>query len=992
MTLRSSWRRRSRAFRILTGIVAVLASAVLALWIFRASLTEWAIESSIDGMGLGPSDVRVTDLGLAQADMRLVSSAAGTIDRIHVDYRIGDLLGGAVRHMIIDGARLRFEWKDGKLAPAITSSEGPIILPLDRLDIRNSSLTLDVNGDRMIADVSGAVTGKGTIGVNLAMALRMPQGQVTGRLTGAMQPDGALAGTFTISGGDLAAGSVKAEMLTGTLQLAASAQGIELIDGAFGFARISGGTGPLGPGRLSASLRQPQNVLNVALQSRPVSFSLQADGAAPGAGVPFTMEGTADAAFVSGLAGADKPAEGGVHLKASGMAPPGPTMQAAFASGLGDWLRLGKAQATLDGTASGLGIPDMVSVNDAVVSLEINLADGGLTVTTPRGITVNGMKLAPALAAKGSLFAGRSNLSIAPAPGAPFLAITPQEVDDRLTFSGNVSYETPSLFVRGDIAGAASLDPSQWLASARDVPAKGDIELKTRLVLKLPENRHLPSAELSMAGNYDVGPQTIRLVADSGALTLRNAQWGETVSLPGTSRLVLQPGAAYAMDRASGAVSATAVAAPLAWTAQIKREGAEPAKMTLGAKRVALTMDDDGLNAVLGGGRAEMSDSGVAARGIQATITQAGGTTRISAAIADVRSTQDPALFPSSRVSLSARLAGSKATFSAGLAGAGSLLDLSAKGRHDLDSGKGNANFALKPIDLSGVGTLKALSPKLASSVTKSSGTVSGEGSLSWGPDAPPGTLTLALKDITFVNDSLNVSALNGGFRLESLTPMRSAGGQTLSGILQLPTVNAVPFDVRFRLEPGKLVLEHASAQVFDGKFETEDAEIDAATGDGRMNLKVSDIDLKTAFAVLDLDQLKGTGRIGGRLPLRIESGRVAIENGHLESSIAGTLQVGVDKLADQLLDYGENVDMAFRALTDFHYDRMVIDTDKPFAGSGKAMFRLEGHNPAVMDGHPFIFNISLETDFDYLTSLMLELSGAANTALGWGARELGRK
>lgn len=992
MTLRSSWRRRSRAFRITTGTLAVLAAAVLLLWMSRAALTEWAIENSIDDFGLGPSDVRVTDLGFARAEMRLVSSAAGTIDRIHVDYRIGDLLSGEVRRMSVDGARLRFAWKDGKLFPAITPSDGPISLPLDRLDIRNSRLTLDMEGTQIIADVSGAVTGKDNMGANLAMTVRAPQGHMTGRITGTMEPDGALAGTFTVSDGDLAVGTVQADTLAGTLRLVTSAQGVDLVDGTFGFAQISGGTGPLGPGRLSASLRQPQNVLNVALQSKPVSFSLQADGAKPQAGVPFTMEGTADTAFVSGLAGADRPATGGVHLRASGVTPPGPTMQAAFASGLGDWLRVGKAQASLDGTASGLRIPGTVTVDDAVVSLDVKLADGALSVTTPKGITASGMWLDPSIAAKDSLFAGNSNLSVAPAPGAPFLAITPQDGSDKLTVSGGISYETPALFVRGDIAGGASLDPSQWLASAHDIAAKGDLNLKAELSLKLPEGRSLPSTELALAGRYDVGSQTIRLTADSGALTVRNAHWGETVSLPGTSSLLLQTGATCARDRATGAVAASAVLQPFAWAATLRREGAEPGKAMLGAGRMALTVDKDGLKALLDKGHLELPDSGVAARGISATITQAGDTTGIKASIADLRGTGEPALFSTMKATVDARIAGSTATFAAGLTGAGKVLSLTARGSHNLDSGTGSASVALKPIDLSGGGTLKALSPKLAAGVTRTGGTVSGDGEIHWGEGAPPGTLTLALKDVSVTGESLNVSAINGGLRLDSLSPVRSAGGQRLTGTLQLPTVNAVPFDVTFRLDPGKLVLERATAKVFDGQFETENAEIDAATGDGRVDLKVSDINIETAFAVLDLEQLKGTGRIGGLLPLRLAGGKVSVEKGHLESSVPGTLQVGVTALADKLQTYGENVDMAFRALTDFHYDRMLIDADKPFSGAGKAMFRLEGNNPKVMDGQPFVFNISLETDFDYLTRLLLELSGAANTALGWGARELGKK
>lgn len=1023
MTLRSSWRRRSRAFRIATVTLAVFALAILLLWISRAALTEWAIESSIDRLGLGPSDVRVTDLGLARADMRLVASAAGTIDRIHVEYGIGDLLSGEVRRMTVDGARFRFAWQDGKLVPALTPSDGPVSLPLENLELKNSTLTLYVDGEEIVADVVGTVTGTNVdrtaelsrelvfmedgevrpmprekwpddqswIGADLIINPRGRAGHITGHIVGRMYPNGDLRGHVEVGSGGITVGTVSAKGLSGDIWVSTIESRLNHLAVRLKFSQITSRDLPLGPGSLDIKM-PPQGALYVALQSKPVSFSLQADGAVPEAGVPFTMEGTADGGFVSALTGAKEPATGSLHLRGTGTAPPAPSLQESLGSGLGDWLKSGKVNGGIEATLARLRLPEVADVDNAVVSLEVALADGSLAVTTPKGITVSGMMLDPSIAAKDSLFAGNSNLSIAPAPGAPFLAITPQDGADKLTVSGGISYETQALFVRGDIAGDASLDPSQWLASARGVPATGDLTLKAGLALKLPEGRSLPSAELTLAGKYDVGPQTMRLTADSGGLTMRNAHWGESVSLPGTSSLVLRPGASYALDRATGAVAASAVLRPFAWTAALKREGAEPGKATIGAARMALTMDKDGLQAVLDKGRVELPDSGLAARGISATISRTSEATSIKAAIADLRGTGELALFSTMKASADARIAGSKATFSAVLTGAGKILNLTAKGAHDLGSGKGNANVVLKPIDLSGDGTLKALSPKLAAGVTRTGGTVSSDGAIHWGDGAPPGTLTLTLKDVSVTGESLNVSALNGGLRLDSLSPIRSAGGQRLTGTLQLPTVNAVPFDVTFRLDPGKLVLERATAKVFDGQFETENAEIDAETGDGRVDLKVSDINIETAFAVLDLEQLKGTGRIGGMLPLRLEGGKVSVEKGHLESTVPGTLQVGVEKLADQLRTYGENVDMAFRALTDFHYDRMVIDADKPFSGAGKAMFRLEGNNPKVMEGQPFVFNISLETDFDYLTKLLLELSGAANTALGWGAQELGKK
>ncbi|MGE0665582.1 MAG: YdbH domain-containing protein [Sphingomonadales bacterium] len=1024
MTLRSAWRRRSRAFRIATGSIAVLASVVLLLWITRAQTTEWAIERFIDGFGLGPSDVKVTEVGLARADMTLVSSAAGTIRHIHVEYGIGDLLRGEVKRMVVDGARFRFAWKDGKLVPAITSSDGPISLPVERLEIRNSALTLDVNGEEIVADISGTVTGTSLdrrpgasasldildaegsrvslppdaraglswIDAGLNVGVRAPFGQASGRIAALLAPNGDLIGDLALRDGTIAIGSVAANGLSGTLLVTTRDGLMDRLEAGLGFEDISARGSALGPGTLKASLRQPQGALHVALKSKPVSISVQADGAVPTAGVPFTMEGTADAGFVSALAGAEEPAAGGVHLRATGTAPPGPSLQGAFGAGLGDWLEKGKASGGIEATMARLRLPDTAAVDDAVVSMEVKLEGGALALTTPKGITVSGMSLDPSIAPKDSLFAGESSLSVAPAPGAPFLAVTPREGRDRLAVSGGITYETAALFVRGDVTGEATLDPAQWLSSARNEAARGSVSLQASLALRLPEGRSLPSTELTLDGDYDIGPSAVRLTADAGALTLRNAHWGERLALPGTSRLVLRRGAFYARDRNSGAVEASAVVEPFTWTAAMKRDGAEPARATIAAGRVALAMNGDGMKATLDAGRIEAPDNGVAARGIAATVTGDGDDVAIRASIADLRGTGEPALFPSLKARLDARIANSRTTFSAALTGAGDLLNLTAKGSHDLDSGKGGADFTLKPIDLSGEGTLKALSPRLAAGISKSGGTVSGSGAVHWGDGAAPGTLELAMKNVSLNGDSINVSALDGGVRLESLSPIRSAAGQRLSGVLQLPTVKEMPFDVRFRLDPGSLVVERATAKVFDGQFETEKAMIDTATGDGRVDLKISDVNLETAFTVLDLEQLKGTGRIGGMLPLTIADGRVKIEKGHLESTVAGTLQVGVDKLADQLQAYGENVDMAFRALTDFHYHRMVIDADKPFTGVGKAVFRLEGNNPKVMDGQPFVFNISLETDFDYLTSLLLELSGAANTALGWGARELSGK
>ncbi len=992
--------RHRRALRILAVSAAVLAGVLLLLWLMRMVLAEWAIERAVDGFGLGPSEVEISHMGLSGAEMRLVSSAAGTIERIGVRYRIGGLLRGRIHRMTVDGARLRFAWKDGRLVPEIASSDGPLSLPVERIDIARSSLTLGVDGQDIVADLAGTLTGGGAggmggmggMGGDVAVTVRAPQGRLAGRMAGTMTPDGALDGAFTVSSGEVSVGTVKADGLSGRVNLATGAKGLESVEADLGFAQVSSGAGPLGAGRMTASFRQPGGDLTLTVDSAPVAVRLRADGGTPDKGVPFSLTGTADSAFLAGLAGAVRQAGGSVRIEASGTAPPAASLPEAFMAAPEAWLASAAADAKIEGTAEDLEIPGAVAVDRAVLSLQARLAGGSLAVATPGGIRVTGMELDPSLAPKDSLFAGKSSLTVTPTASAEdFLLVNaPGGVLDRLGLGGTVAYRSPEIEIKGDIDARATVDAlAERTAGAKRT---GSVTMGADVAVTLSGEGARSSADLSLEGTYAADDDMLALTFGKGGLTLRDVRWGDTVSLPGTSRAAIQPGASVVRDRRTGEITASAAFQPFTWNARMRREGAEPGKVTVAAGRLAVDKNADGLKAVLERARIEMPDSGVAARGISATVTAAGEAVTVHAAAADLRGTGEPALFSSLKADLNARLAGAKADFTAAVTGAGKALNLTAKGVHDLDSGKGTAAVALTPIDLSAPGLLQALSPRFAAGIERASGTVAGEGSVHWGERARPGTLALSLKGVALNGASINLSGLDGDIRLDSLAPLTSPPGQTVSGALQLPTVNQVPFEVAFRLLPEKLVIEKASATVFDGQFTTENAEIDAATGDGRVELKVSDINLETAFKVLDLEQIKGTGRIGGVLPLRIKDGHVSIEKGHLETSVPGTLQVGVKELADQLQAYGENVDMAFRALTDFHYNRLTIDAEKPYTGTGKALFRLDGHNPAVMDSQPFVFNISLETDFDYLTSLLLELSGAANTALGWGARELTKK
>ena len=387
-------------------------------------------------------------------------------------------------------------------------------------------------------------------------------------------------------------------------------------------------------------------------------------------------------------------------------------------------------------------------------------------------------------------------------------------------------------------------------------------------------------------------------------------------------------------------------------------------------------------------GQLELPRQGWAAQSLSATYTAA-RTATLTLDIGELRSTRQPALLAPLKAGLSAHIASDTARLAAHLADASGRIDIKLDATHQRRSGSGEATLVMRPLVLAGADGLRDMSPALAAGVSAASGEITAEGGAQWGTGPLRSQLALRLQDIALATPAFKVAALNARLNLDSLAPLHSAAGQTLSATFELPALQGVPLDLRFSVADKRLRLEHARAEVFNGAFETDDGAVDIASGASHIDLRVVDVDLASVFTVLNLEQMKGSGRVSGRLPLRFEGGHLAVEQGRMQASGPGVVQIGASALTDQLQSYGKDVDLAFRALSDFHYQSLAISADKPLLGAGKALFHMQGNNPAVMDGQPFIFNISLETDFDYLARLLLQLSGITSSALGWGAGEM---
>ena len=58
------------------------------------------------------------------------------------------------------------------------------------------------------------------------------------------------------------------------------------------------------------------------------------------------------------------------------------------------------------------------------------------------------------------------------------------------------------------------------------------------------------------------------------------------------------------------------------------------------------------------------------------------------------------------------------------------------------------------------------------------------------------------------------------------------------------------------------------------------------------------------------------------------------------------------------------------QVLSDFHYTKMSMELSKSADGAGVIVLHMDGSNPKTLEGHPFSFNISIESDFHKLARL----------------------
>ncbi len=259
------------------------------------------------------------------------------------------------------------------------------------------------------------------------------------------------------------------------------------------------------------------------------------------------------------------------------------------------------------------------------------------------------------------------------------------------------------------------------------------------------------------------------------------------------------------------------------------------------------------------------------------------------------------------------------------------------------------------------------------------------------GAQGPEAVGELRLSDFAFALAGLAVEGMNVDIRINGLMPPTTPPDQTLTirrvelGIA-LENIN-VGFHLAADASGGAnsaLVVRHAAAETLGGTIALSPATFALAASRHAATVRLDNLRLDRALELLGLDGVSGTGVLSGTVPLTIgiADGTLAINNARLGALGGGTLKVRSERAAQLLQGQGEQIDMAIRALEDFRYDTLTLELDKAPDAEARARLRLYGHNPAVLDGRPFHFNVNVQSNVNQLIEALLKGSALASEQL----------
>lgn len=940
-----------RRTRLLLFLLVALVGLVLGLpALVRQEVAEFAIARALAARGL-EGRVEVSRLDLAGIELSGLEIADLRARRVLATYRLRDLMAGRIARVDIEGLQMRLDLTGagpplgelqkllGKGAPDEgAGAGGPDPASLPDFHLRDARLELVTARGLVTAslDAAFAAAGAGRQALELTLDLEGAGAELAGELRAnfvGLAPQ-SLDANFRLL---LPEHGGRADVTLATGQAA---------------------TGPRARVSLSGEVDG-----TVARLFAPAS------DAWPGFGrISFTGDGQIDLAGSAPALG-----EGSALAAWLGRAAMELTLTLALRDG------------SLQGVATGADLDAVLRLSRREGRSELALSEAArLRIGAIDAQAIEASGLPPALA---RTLSREITLAIEPRSAAPAFALgleAHRSADADLTFRLDAG-KPGELAIAGTLAGHGTAG-----AAGQAGEAALDLRLEGRILAEfLGPGAALDrlQAMLRLRATGDARGLAIDL-AGPGELSLEGLRLAE-LAVPG--RLVVALSAAALARDADGTLrlEGAARAEPLALS--LRRKGEPPLQVRAGPADLSgrLSRSPDGVfagEASLRLAEAEFPAFGLKLGNLRAVLppSPAAGPLLVIEG-GRLSSTASPAAFPPLEVK--GRVERNLA-FRAEATALEGRVRVAAQGRHDAARGRGSASIELRGIDfvpdkLQPTDLLPALT-----AMQEVRGRVGANARLAWDPSGVDGTGRIEIQGLSLTAAGATIEDVSLSLDLDRLNPLRSPPGQPfsvgrMSAGLDLRKIQGT---LRVESEPQGIAairVESMKAEFVGGELRLAGARVDPVSGSYGADLELEGIDLEALFALLGLEELHGSGRISGTLPVQLKDGDVIVTRGRLAGIGPGRVAFDSPAARSALGSGGATVELLLDALKNFHYEVLELTVDKPRGGRAKVGLRLQGANPDVLEAHPFNLNITLDTDATPLLAALAQGQDTVQLLLG---------
>ena len=294
---------------------------------------------------------------------------------------------------------------------------------------------------------------------------------------------------------------------------------------------------------------------------------------------------------------------------------------------------------------------------------------------------------------------------------------------------------------------------------------------------------------------------------------------------------------------------------------------------------------------------------------------------------------------------------------------------------HNLGAGTGTAVLGVSDLRFSKDFQPEEVTRLTLGVIANVRGAMSGRGDIRWSPKGVTSTGRFATEGMAFAAAFGPVTGLKGEVVFDDLLALSTPAGQRVTIGTVNPGTPIADGVVEYRLLPGQRVaIERGTWPFAGGELLLDPTILEMGRpSERRLVFRVVGLDAAKFIQRFEFDNLAATGIFDGILPMyfnenggRIEGGRVVVRRG------GGTLAYVGEVSNAKMNVYAK---LAFDALKSIRYNNLTISLNGPLDGEIVSQINFDGINEAPLSppksfiarqfiGLPFIFNIKVTAPF----------------------------